>query len=174
MCEFKPIQHHGGHVYSSSVTAVCDNIWTYTQYTCTVCKGLTYSSVRSALSPHVFNALKRHWYTTCQRQLHIYWLMLKCTTITSTCITCAIRSCMRRHFASFSFEPLQPLPVTSQPLGFFARFLIKQGQPWDHVTDETETLGLYVDVNDGWKLKATTTTSLWDKFSFTKFVTSEP
>ena len=79
---------------------------------------------------------------------------------------------MRLHLAPLPFGLLQPLPVTSLPQNFFSKLLIKQGQSVDHITDESETLGLYVDVNDGWKVKATSDTSLWDKFKFVGFVTA--
>ena len=32
----------------------------------------------------------------------------------------------------------------------------------------------YMDTNDGWKVKATSDTSLWDKFAITGFVTAQP
>ena len=48
------------------------------------------------------------------------------------------------------------------------------GQNQEHITHETEpmALGLYVDTADNWTVKATSDTSLWDKFEISGFVTS--
>ena len=33
------------------------------------------------------------------------------------------------------------------------------------ITNEMETFGLYVDIHDGWKVKITNKTNLWNEFS---------
>ena len=56
----------------------------------------------------------------------------------------------------------------------FTYFQIKRGQNQDHITDEKESLGLYVDKSDGWKVKATPNKSLWDKFKISSFASPQP
>lgn len=53
-------------------------------------------------------------------------------------------------------------------------FQIVTRQNQEHITNEMETLGLYVDKTDGWKVKATSNTFEWDKFKIVGFATPQP
>lgn len=65
---------------------------------------------------------------------------------------------------------LQMLLEGSRHQDFFSYFQIRTGQWQAHITSESgrDIIGLYVDINDGWKVKVTTNTSLWDEFSISR------
>ena len=46
----------------------------------------------------------------------------------------------------------------------------------NHITtkDHNTTLGMYVDPEDGWKVKVTEDSSKWDKFQITGFAPPSP
>ena len=69
---------------------------------------------------------------------------------------------------------LQALPQGNKVEDKFTYFQMEKGQNQDHITDQKGKLGLYVDKFDGWKVKATPKTSLWDKFKITSFAPPEP
>ena len=69
---------------------------------------------------------------------------------------------------------LQALPKGKKAAVFFTDFQIKLGQDKDHITNTKETLGMYVDKVDGWKVNITANTSLWDKFSIAGFSPPSP
>ena len=52
----------------------------------------------------------------------------------------------------------------------FTYFQMRDGQYQGHITNTEGTIGLYVDTDDGWRVKATSDNSLWDKFAIKGFI----
>ena len=74
------------------------------------------------------------------------------------------------HINSTPLWILQVLPEDQKAVEFFTYFqIIKSAQNQEHITNSTQTLGLYVDTQDGWKVKMTNNNSLWDKFCIEGF-----
>lgn len=75
------------------------------------------------------------------------------------------------HYPALPIGSLQALPADQNAAGFFAFFQISNtGQNPEHITNVTGERGLYVDPNDGWKVKMTDNTALWDKFRIQGFL----
>ena len=62
---------------------------------------------------------------------------------------------------------LQKLPDGEKPEEYFTHFQIKRGVSANPITTTTRhtTLGVYVDISDGCKVKLTKKEEHWDKFS---------
>lgn len=65
---------------------------------------------------------------------------------------------------------MQALPEGSNVENTFPVFQIENNHEANHITDKDGKLGLYVDRQDGWKVKVTNKTSWWDKFTISSFL----
>ena len=88
------------------------------------------------------------------------------------------------HVSAFH-QPILPLPLTTahcvlqklpegeSPDDYFTKFQMITDSSTNTITTTIQgaTFGMYVDVDskDGWKVKLTKTSRLWDKFTFQKF-----
>ena len=91
------------------------------------------------------------------------------------------------HVSAFH-QPILPLPLTyyctlctvlqklldgESPDDYFTKFQMITDSSTNTITTTIQgaTFGMYVDVDskDGWKVKLTKTSGLWDKFTFQKF-----
>ena len=87
------------------------------------------------------------------------------------------------HVSAFH-QPILPLPLTTAhcvlqklPEGerlkdYFIKFQMITKASANHITTTTQNgtaLGMYVDIDDGWKVKLTDKSELWDKFTFQRF-----
>ena len=86
------------------------------------------------------------------------------------------------HVSAFH-QPILPFPLTTahcvlqeppdgeNPDDYFTKFQMETKASANHITTQNGTLGMYVDINDEWKVKLTNKSndSLWDKFTFARF-----
>ena len=86
------------------------------------------------------------------------------------------------HVSAFH-QPILPLPLTTAhcvlqklPDGensddYFTKFQSTTQESTNPITTtpQNTALGMYVDTNDGWKVKLTNNPKFWDKFTFPGF-----
>ena len=84
------------------------------------------------------------------------------------------------HVSAFH-QPILPFPFTTahcvlQKLregerlkDYFIKFQMITKASANHITTQNGTLGMYVDIDDEWKVKLTDKSELWDNFIFQRF-----
>ena len=86
-------------------------------------------------------------------------------------------SAFHQPILSFPFTTahcvLQKVPDGENSEDYFTKFQTTTRRRTNPITTTTQNgtaLGMYVDISDGWKVKLTDTSGLWDKFTFPGFI----